>query len=252
MPEITLSENMASEPGVGELVTIDDGGVATTTSLLIAQGTGHEHASVIRLVRDNLGDLQDFGRVGFEIRPFATAGGIQRREVAILGEEHATLLLTYMRNNQVVREFKKRLVREFWVLRRRMGVCEVPRTLPAALRLAADQVERAELAESRVAALDAKVAADAEKVAYVEQYVADDDLLSLRTVAANNNVGERWLRDLLIGRAWIYMQSEQRWSQLRAAMNYGADTALTDLNAGVLARWRCIRRRGFGARLCTP
>lgn len=93
-------------------------GVPTTTSMRVANGTRNEHASVLRLIRDNLADFEEFGGVGFEIAPFDTAGGVQRREVAVLNEEHATLLLTYMRNSDIVKDFKKRLVREFSRLRR--------------------------------------------------------------------------------------------------------------------------------------
>ena len=50
----------------------------------------------------------------FEIEPFETAGGIQSREVALLDEPQSTLLLTFMRNTDIVRAFKKKLVREFW------------------------------------------------------------------------------------------------------------------------------------------
>lgn len=57
-------------------------GVATTTSMRVANGTRNEHASVLRLIRDNLADFEEFGRVGFEIAPFDTAGGVQRREIA--------------------------------------------------------------------------------------------------------------------------------------------------------------------------
>jgi hypothetical protein len=42
--------------------------------LAIAEGTGGEHASVIKLARTYLVDLEEFGRVRFEIRPFATDG----------------------------------------------------------------------------------------------------------------------------------------------------------------------------------
>jgi phage regulator Rha-like protein len=37
--------------------------------------------------------------------------------VALLNEQQTTLLITYMRNNEVVREFKKRLVSEFFTMR---------------------------------------------------------------------------------------------------------------------------------------
>lgn len=97
------------------LVTLTDG-QAVTTSLAIAEGTENEHASVIKLVRTYEADLAEFGRVGFQIAPFATAGGTQQREVAILNEQQSTLLLTYMRNSDIVRRFKKALVKAFYEL----------------------------------------------------------------------------------------------------------------------------------------
>ena len=93
-------------------------GVATTTSMRVANGTETEHRAVLQLIGDNLADFEEFGGVAFEMQPFDTAGGKQHRRVAILNEEHATLLLTYMRNNEIVKDFKKRLVREFSALRR--------------------------------------------------------------------------------------------------------------------------------------
>lgn len=63
-----------------------------------------------------------------------------------------------------------------------------------------------------------KIAEDAPKVNYVEVYVADADCLKLRTVAANNNVGEEWLRDLLIARGWIYVETERRFSESKGCV----------------------------------
>lgn len=91
-------------------------GEALTTSLAIAEGVGNPHKHVIRLVRDNVADLEEFGGVSFQNAPFKTAGGTQHREVAFLNEQQSTLLMTYMRNNDVVRAFKKRLVKAFYEL----------------------------------------------------------------------------------------------------------------------------------------
>lgn len=66
--------------------------------------------------------------------------------------------------------------------------------------------------------LSDKIAADAPKVNYVELYVADSDLLKLRVVAANNDVPEQWLRDLLVDRGWIYVETESRWSNSKNCM----------------------------------
>lgn len=96
------------------IVIIKDGDAVTTT-LAIAEGTLNDHASVIALARRYQADLEDFGLVRFEIRPReAGQHGGGDTEFAILNEPQSTLLLTYMRNTDIVRAFKKKLVREFW------------------------------------------------------------------------------------------------------------------------------------------
>ncbi len=96
---------------------LDKKGDAYTTTLVIAEGTGVEHASVIKLVRTYLDDLQEFNLVRFQIRPRLVGSyGGGDLEYAELNEPQATLILTYMRNNEVVREFKKRLVKAFYTL----------------------------------------------------------------------------------------------------------------------------------------
>ena len=104
------------------LVDRDEQGNAFTTSLVIADGTGNEHRAVLQLVKNNIKDFEEFGRVAFEMQPFKTAGGVQERKVALLNHEQATLLMTYMRNNDVVRDFKKRLVRAFSEMEKRLSV----------------------------------------------------------------------------------------------------------------------------------
>lgn len=99
---------------MNDLVTLHNGQLVTTT-LAIAEGTENEHASVIALARKYQKDLEEFGPCRFEIdvvkRP---QGGGSEREIAILNEQQSTLLLTYMRNSDIVRAFKKRLVRRFY------------------------------------------------------------------------------------------------------------------------------------------
>ena len=96
------------------IVIIKDGDAVTTT-LAIAEGTLNDHASVIALARRYQADLEDFGLVRFEIRPReAGQHGGGDTEFAILNEPQSTLLLTYMRNTDIFRAFKKKLVREFW------------------------------------------------------------------------------------------------------------------------------------------
>lgn len=101
------------------LVTLHSGEPVTTTAA-IADGTGNPHASVIKLVRRHKEDLEEFGPLGFEIRVAnRPQGGGSKAEVAILNEPQATYLLTLMRNNDIVKAFKKALVKAFFELRQR-------------------------------------------------------------------------------------------------------------------------------------
>ncbi|MBF0139814.1 MAG: Rha family transcriptional regulator [Magnetococcales bacterium] len=91
-------------------------GQPTTTSLVVAEGVKYPHKSVIQLIRQYQQDLELFGRVAFEMRPFETPGGQQKQEVAILNERQTTLILTYMRNGPITRRFKIALVQAFYRL----------------------------------------------------------------------------------------------------------------------------------------
>ncbi|OHU23435.1 hypothetical protein BKG77_07160 [Mycobacteroides chelonae] len=109
------------EPTNSELVFAGSDGEPFTTSLVIAAETGNDHASVVRLIRENATDLNEVGRVRFEIRPFETAGGTQRRPEADLDEPASALLMTYLRNTPKVKDFKKRLVHDFYAMRRALA-----------------------------------------------------------------------------------------------------------------------------------
>lgn len=82
----------------------------------------------------------------------------------------------------------------------------IPQSYAAALRAAADEAERADLAERKVLEL-------APKAAYVDEFVTDADLIRLDTVASTLGMQESKLRDLLISNKWIYKESATRWSE---------------------------------------
>lgn len=176
------------------------------SSVTIAEGTGNQHKSVIRLIRDNRADFEDFGRVRFENAPLQTAGGVQQREVAQLNEQQATLLMTYLRNSEQVRAFKKALVKAFYEMAQQL-------TKPAQAEMSRMEIlQLAMQAEQERAALAAKVEQDAPKVEYVNTFVADEDLVTVRTIASGLNIGEAELRELLVAKKWIYRQTATRWS----------------------------------------
>ncbi|OYN76849.1 Rha family transcriptional regulator [Mycolicibacterium sphagni] len=143
-----VSGTWAALERTSPIVQTSEDGIATTTSMRVANGTRNEHRAVLQLIGENLADFEEFGGVAFEMQPFDTAGGVQHRRVAILNEEHATLLLTYMRNNEIVKDFKKRLVRAFSELRRTANEVQPLTPLEYARRLV-DAEERVEAATAR-------------------------------------------------------------------------------------------------------
>lgn len=103
-------------------------GEPTTTTLQIALGLGIQHASVIKIVKTYLPDIQEFGRVkfessyshtdfinsGFEIR---NSNQGRHTRYAVLNEQQAYFLMTLMRNSPRVIDFKKALVKSFFEAR---------------------------------------------------------------------------------------------------------------------------------------
>lgn len=155
---------------------IDHDGTLVVSSETIAAGSGVQHKNVLELIHANRSDFEEFGGVAFETRPFATAGGVQSRQVALLNEQHATLLMTYQRNTEQVRQFKKTLVHAFFAMARRLAAPPVPQSLPEALRAYAAEVEQRQV-------LEAKVAEDAPKVLFADSVATSDTAILVGDLA---------------------------------------------------------------------
>lgn len=91
--------------------------VPFTTSEVIAEFADVKRHAVQSLIQKHESDFAEFGRVAFEMRPLQTKGGVQEVKVYLLNEEQATLLMTYLKNTERVRTFKKELVRQFYAMR---------------------------------------------------------------------------------------------------------------------------------------
>lgn len=73
-------------------------------------------------------------------------------------------------------------------------------------------------ADATIKALEAKVTEDAPKVEYHDQFVADEDIITFRTLASHLEIRESDLRKLLIDRKWIYKETTTRWSNQRGEL----------------------------------
>lgn len=195
-----------------QLVHAADDGTLTTTSEVIANGTGLQHKNVLELIKRNLTDFEEFGPIAFETRKGAAlpqGGFAKATTVAVLNREHAMFAMTLFRNNTVVVEFKKHLIRAFTDMEQRLAA---PMTEEEIVHRALQVTYR------KVQELEAKVQEDAPKVAYHDEFVADEDLIQFRTLANQLEVGEQHLRKVLQARGWIYRQDHQRWSNKKGGL----------------------------------
>ena len=86
---------------------------AFTDSRIIAIGTDNKHHSITAVIQKYMTDFEDFGKVLFKMEPLASG---QKEKVYMLNQQQATLLMTYLRNNEITRKFKKELVRQFYLM----------------------------------------------------------------------------------------------------------------------------------------
>lgn len=96
-----------------------DGKKAFTTSQIIAEGSGIEHRSVMRLIREHAENVNDISLTAIQITRLKTAG--RSVDIALLDEAQATFLISLMKNSKTVVKFKKKLTQEFFRMRDRLA-----------------------------------------------------------------------------------------------------------------------------------
>ena len=108
------------------------GNTPLTTSLVIAEGTGNQHKSIVQLINDHKAHFERWGQVHFvdlkttnkfmdspdgDNHRLSSDGRGRPTKVALLNEQQATFLITLLRNNEVVLDFKSELVDRFYKMR---------------------------------------------------------------------------------------------------------------------------------------
>lgn len=138
-----------------------------------------------------------------------TPGGEQ--ELSILNE--SGLYDAVFRSNAVgAKKFKRWVTKEVLPTIRKTG--SYGSAQPAELTRS-DLARMVLEAENEKLALSSKLEAIQPKADYVDTFVADEDLITFRTLASDLGVGERDLRDALIYCGWIYSQTKSRWSNTK-------------------------------------
>lgn len=91
---------------------------AFTDSMVIAEATGNQHNSVIRLIKRQKKQLEKFGTIEFMDLKSKNPNGGRPVRICQLNELQATLLITFLDNTDKVVEFKAELVRQFYEMRK--------------------------------------------------------------------------------------------------------------------------------------
>lgn len=103
---------------MGDLVIVVNNEVFTT-SKIISEKTNNSVHSVRELIKTYKSDLEEFGVLSFEMRkPDKKSKGGRPQEIYYLNEQQTTLLLAFMRNSEIVVDFKKKLVKEFYKMKK--------------------------------------------------------------------------------------------------------------------------------------
>jgi len=93
--------------------------VPFTTSDVIAEYAGIAYRSVQKTIETHRMRLESLGILRFEITVSGKAG--RPKIVFRLTEEQATLLITFLKNTEVVANFKTELVRQFFAMRNELN-----------------------------------------------------------------------------------------------------------------------------------
>ncbi|OFP43842.1 hypothetical protein HMPREF2984_05860 [Streptococcus sp. HMSC066E07] len=109
-----------------ELVYMDGKKEPYTLSSIIAECAEVKHRHLKILLNKHRAAFEKFGKVTFKISP-SEAG--QNVRDYILNEQQATLLITYLRNTEPVKEFKTNLVKAFFEMRDEVAAFRYQRAL---------------------------------------------------------------------------------------------------------------------------
>lgn len=99
-----------------------------TTSDIIAEHAEVQHHTVTKLIQTYEDDFKEFGLVRFKIdKPEKGSKGGRPKIQYLLNEEQATLLITYLKNTQPVRAFKKKLTSQFYIMKAELQKRQIER-----------------------------------------------------------------------------------------------------------------------------
>lgn len=96
------------------------GNEARVSHRVVALNTNNQESTISRVIRNYMNDFEEFGEVVNKSENVVNNGTGKQPKTYFLNEQQATLLLTYLRNSEVVRAFKVTLVKAFFLMREKL------------------------------------------------------------------------------------------------------------------------------------
>lgn len=192
---------------MNEIISLNKDGVAVVDTITIAEGVHVQHKNILELIRKYLPDFEAFGMVAFETQPFETAGGTQKRVIAWLTEDHTTLLFTFLKNTEIARKLKIRLVKAFREAREEIARLQQTPALPdftnpaIAARAWAEQYEKNQT-------LIEQSKRDAPKVKWCDRVIAANEHMTITQAAKTLGYPPRKFKDYLRQIGFIYTNAD--------------------------------------------
>lgn len=85
----------------------------TISSKAVAEQLGVTHEATLKLIKKHQSKIELFGRVGFEILPLETKGGVQETTICYLNENQAIFVGTLSKNTERAVQYKAVLTQAF-------------------------------------------------------------------------------------------------------------------------------------------
>lgn len=204
---------MAKLEGNKTLVTIAADGTLKANSLDIAKFFNKQHRKVVRSIEE-LNCSPEFAAANFGLTPFIhPQNGKQYKMYEMTRDGFSFLVMGFTGIDAA--EWKEKYIAAFNEMEKQLRdqTPAIPQTFPEALRLAADNMERAVEAEKAL-----EIAAP--KAEALERISEAEGSLTIRKAAKTLQIRPKDLTDYLKSNSWIYKEaSNGKWSGFATKIN---------------------------------
>jgi len=118
------------------------GNEARVSHRVIALNVERKEISIRKVIDKYVNDFKEFGQLSFKMTPtINSVKAVNNEKTYFLNEQQATLLFTYLRNNEIVRAFKIQLVKAFYKMKEELYQKQINKNNPYIYQLERENIE---------------------------------------------------------------------------------------------------------------